>query len=48
MDLSTFIITVYCLIEEWLARQPRLRQRGFGPALSAGEVLTMLAVYIPT
>jgi Transposase DDE domain len=44
VELSTFIITVYCRIEEWLARQPRLRQRGFGPALSDGEVLTMEVV----
>jgi DDE family transposase len=44
MDLSTFIISVYCLIDEWLAAQPRLRQRGFAPALSDSEVLTMEAV----
>ena len=41
MDLNTFIVTVYCLIDEWLAQQPRLRQRGFAPALSDGEVLTI-------
>ena len=41
MDLSTFIITVYCLVEEWLREQPRLRQRGGAPAVSDGEVLTM-------
>src|SRR5215218_3402272 len=41
MDLNTFIVTVDCLIDEWLAQQPRLRQRGFAPALSDGEVLTM-------
>src|SRR4051812_19326503 len=41
MDLNTFIVTVYCMVDKWLARQPRLRQRGFAPALSDGEVLTM-------
>lgn len=44
MDLSTFIITVYCLVDEWLATQPRLRQRGFAPALSDSEVLTIEVV----
>lgn len=44
MDLSTFIVTVYCLIDEWLAGQPRARQRGFAPALSDSEVLTMEVV----
>lgn len=28
MDLNTLIVTTYCLIDEWLADQPRLRQRG--------------------
>ena len=41
MDDSTFIITVYCLVDEWLAGQPPLRRRGFAPALSDSEVLTM-------
>ena len=41
MDLSTFIITVYCLVEDELRGRPRLRQRGHAPALSDGEVLTM-------
>jgi hypothetical protein len=44
MDLSTFIVTVYCLVDEWLTAQPRLRQRGFAPALSDSEVLTMEVV----
>src|SRR3954452_11970653 len=44
MDHSTFLITVYCLIDEWLATRPRLRQRGFAPALSDSEVLTMEVV----
>jgi hypothetical protein len=44
MDLSTFIVTVYCAIDEWLRAQPRLRRRGHAPALSDGEVLTMEVV----
>ena len=44
MDLNTFIVAVYCVIDEWLQQQPRLRQRGFAPALSDGEVLTMESV----
>src|SRR5215211_1727120 len=41
MDLSAFIVTVCCLVDAWLAGQPPLRQRGFAPALSDGEVLAM-------
>ena len=44
MDRSTFIITVYCTIDEWLRGQPPCRQRGFAPALSDGEVLTIEVV----
>jgi hypothetical protein len=44
MDLSTFIITVYCAIDAWLRVQPRRRRRGHAPALSDGEVLTMEVV----
>ncbi len=44
MDRSTFIITVYCLVDEWLAAQPRRRRRGFAPALSDSEVVTMEVV----
>ncbi len=43
MDLSTFVTEVYCLIDEWLATQPR-RRRGFAPALSDSEVLMMEVV----
>ena len=35
---------MHCLIDEWLATQPRLRRRGFAPALSDSEVLTMEVV----
>ena len=41
MDFNTFIIVIYCLIAEWLAEQPRLRQRGPQPTLSDAEVLTI-------
>jgi hypothetical protein len=41
MDLSTFIIAVFCLIEERLKEHTTLRQRGPQPKLSDAEVLTM-------
>ncbi len=44
MELNTFIIAAYCLIDEWLAAQPRLRQRGPQPALSDSEALTIEVV----
>jgi hypothetical protein len=40
MDATTLLITVYCLIDDWLAGR-RLRQRGPAPTLSDGEVLTI-------
>ena len=40
MDATTLLITVYCLIDEWLAGR-RLRQRGPQPTLSDSEVLTI-------
>ena len=40
MDLSTFIVIVFCLIDEWLADK-QLRQRGPKPTLHDSEVLTM-------
>ena len=40
MDLSTFIISVFCLIEDWL-KGKKLRQRGPSPELSDAEVLTI-------
>jgi hypothetical protein len=43
MDVTTFIITVFCLIDEWLAGQ-RLRQRGPQPTLADSEVLTIECV----
>jgi hypothetical protein len=43
MDATTLLITVYCLIDDWLAGR-RLRQRGPQPALADSEVLTIECV----
>ena len=43
MDVTTFIVTVFCLIDDWLAGQ-RLRQRGPAPTLADSEVLTIECV----
>jgi hypothetical protein len=43
MDATTLLITVYCLIDDWLAGR-RLRQRGPQPTLSDSEVLTIECV----
>lgn len=40
MDLSTFIIAVFCLTDDWL-KGKKLRQRGPSPKLSDSEVLTI-------
>jgi hypothetical protein len=40
MDLSTFIIAVFCLTDDWLQGK-KLRQRGPSPELSDAEVLTI-------
>lgn len=40
MDITTFMITVYCFVDDWLKGQ-RLRQRGPQPTLHDSEVLTM-------
>ena len=46
MHLNTFIVAVFCLIDDWLeARFSRpLRQRGPTPELSDSEVLTIEVV----
>jgi hypothetical protein len=45
MDLTTFLVTVFCLIDDWLAGQgERLRQRGPQPTLADSEVLTIECV----
>lgn len=43
MDITTYRVSVYCLIDDWLKGQ-RLRQRGPRPRLSDSEVLTMEVV----
>jgi hypothetical protein len=43
MDVTTFMITVYCFIDDWL-KDKRVRQRGPQPTLSDSEVLTMEVV----
>jgi hypothetical protein len=41
MDLSTFIVAVFCLIDERIKDLGRLRGRGPTPKLSDAEVLTI-------
>ncbi len=42
MDLNTFIITVFCAVDDWFrGRKMKLRQRGPKPELSDSEVLTI-------
>jgi IS5 family transposase len=44
MSMEDFIITVYCLIDDLLKKQignNKLRKRGFDPALSDSEMITM-------
>ena len=44
MDLNTFIIVIYCLIDDWLQDQPKYRRRGPQPTLSDSELLTIEVV----
>ena len=44
MDLSTFIVAVFCLIDDRLKDLGRLRARGPAPTLSDSEVLTIEVV----
>jgi hypothetical protein len=41
VDLNTFIVSVFCLVDDWLEAQPPLRQRGPKTELSDPEVLTL-------
>jgi Transposase DDE domain len=42
MDLSTFIVDVFCLTDDWIASRRRpIRERGPAPKLSDSEVITM-------
>jgi Transposase DDE domain len=44
VDVSTFVVTVFCLIDDWLKDQGPLRRRGPAPKLSDSEVLTIEVV----
>ena len=45
MDLSTFIVSVFCLVDDRLrGRQRSYRRRGPAPRLSDSEVITMEVV----
>jgi len=44
MDHITFMVTVFCIIGDWLKTQPRVRQRGPQPELADSEVLTIEVV----
>jgi len=42
MDLTTFLVTVFCLVDDWLTGQHlQLRRRGPRPVLADSEVLTI-------
>ena len=42
MDLTSFLVTVFCLIDDWLTSQHlHLRRRGPRPVLADSEVLTI-------
>jgi hypothetical protein len=41
VDLSTFIVAVFCLIDDRIAELGRLRARGPTPTLCDSEVLTI-------
>jgi hypothetical protein len=41
VDLNTLIITVFCLVDDWLHEQQPPRRRGPAPKLSDSEVLTI-------
>jgi hypothetical protein len=41
VDLDTFIVATYCLVDDHLQHEPTLRQRGPRPALADAEVVTM-------
>ena len=40
MDITTFIVSVFCLIDDWL-QDKKLRERGPAPRMRDSEVLTM-------
>jgi hypothetical protein len=44
MDLSTFIVSVFCLIDDLINKERRIRRCGPTPKLSDAEVLTIEVV----
>ena len=44
MELTTFMVEVYCLIDDWLGTQPQPRSRGPEPVLADSEVLAIEVV----
>jgi hypothetical protein len=44
VNVSTFIVSVFCLMDDWLKERGSLRQRGPAPKLSGSEVLTIEVV----
>src|SRR3712207_9006615 len=40
-SLSTFIVSVFCLTDDWLRKVRRIRRRGPEPTLADSEVLIM-------
>ena len=44
MDINTFIVIIYCLIDDWLQEQPRYRSRGPQPTVSDSKLLTIEVV----
>jgi hypothetical protein len=43
MDITTFMVQVFCVIDDWLSGK-RIRRAGFAPTLYDSEVLTMEVV----
>ena len=41
MDLDTFIVTVFCMIDDWMKERPKLRERGPQPTLHDSGALTI-------
>ncbi len=44
MDFNTFMVSVFCWIDDWMEKQPRVRQRGPRPVVRDSEVLTIEVV----
>lgn len=44
MDINTFIINIYCPIDDWLPTLPKYHKRGLQPTMSDSELLTIEVV----